>query len=128
MLKVQTLPINMWGHRRNTVDKTCREKSENRDCLNKILSSIRFLERQGFAATVTSDGNFIQILKFRGEDDSHMIEWLKLKNEKYTCAAAQNEMIQIMALSILRDVARNIRNSVFYSIMADETLDISKRE
>ena len=47
---------------------------------------------------------------------------------KYRCGEAQNEMIQIMALSILRDIAQNIRNSVFYSIIADETTDISNRE
>ena len=111
--------------------KHAEEKSENRDCLKKILSSIQFLARQGLSFRGDgdeSDGNYIQILKFRGEDDSRMIEWLKRKNEKYTCADAQNEMIQIMALSILRDVAQNIRNSVFYSIMADETTDISNRE
>ena len=33
-----------------------------------------------------------------------------------------------MALSLLRDIAQNIRNSVFYSIMADETTDTSNRE
>ena len=50
------------------------------------------------------------------------------ENDKYTCADSQNEMIQIMSLSVLRDIAQNIRNSVFYSIMADATTDISNRE
>ena len=108
-----------------------RKKSDNRDCLRKILSSIRFLARQGISLRGDgdeSDGNYTQILKARGEDDSRIIEWLKRKNDKYTCGDAQNEMIQIMALSILRDIAQNIRNSVFYSIMADETTDLSNRE
>ena len=131
MLKVQTLPRTCGDIGEILSTKHAEEKSENRDCLKKILSSIRFLARQGLSFRGDgdeSDGNYIQILKFRGEDDSRMIEWLKRKNEKYTCADAQNEMIQIMALSILRDVAKNIRNSVFYSIMADETTDISNRE
>ena len=54
--------------------------------------------------------------------------WLKHKNEKYTCAEVQNEMLQIMALSILRDISQNIKNYVYYSIMADETTDVSNRE
>ena len=37
-------------------------------------------------------------------------------------------MLQIMALSILRDLVHRIKSSVFYSIMADETADASNRE
>ena len=40
----------------------------------------------------------------------------------------QNEMLKVMALQILRDVAANIRNSTFFSIMADETTDKTNRE
>ena len=99
--------------------------------LLKILSSLRFLGRQGLPIRGDgdeTDGNYIQLLTLRGEDDSRMLEWLKRKNEKYTCAEVQNEMLQIMALSVLRDIAQNIRNSVYYSIMADETTDVSNRE
>ena len=49
------------------------------------------------------------------------LEWLKLKNDKYTCGDAQNKIIQIMALSIPKYIAQNIRNSVYYSIMADRS-------
>lgn len=131
VLKVETLPRTCGDIGEIVSKKHAEEKSDNRDCLRKILSSIRFLARQGLPLrgdSDESDGNYIQILKVRGEDDSRMIEWLKRKNDKYTCGDAQNEMIQIMALSILRDIAQNIRNSVFYSIMADETTDVSNRE
>ena len=37
-------------------------------------------------------------------------------------------MLQIMALSILRDIAHNIRNSAYQLIMADKTTDVSNRE
>ena len=40
----------------------------------------------------------------------------------------QNEMMQVMALKILREIAENIRNSTFFSIMADETRDKSNPE
>ena len=33
-----------------------------------------------------------------------------------------------MALRILREIAFNIRSSVFYTIMADETADVSNKE
>lgn len=37
-------------------------------------------------------------------------------------------LFQIMALRILREVALNIKNAVLYSIMADESADISNKE
>ena len=92
---------------------------------------MRFLGRQGqliHGDGDESDGNYIQLLMLRGEDDSRMLDWLKRKNEKYTCAEVQNEMLQIMALSILRDISQNIKTSVYYSIMADETTHVSNRE
>ena len=111
--------------------KHAEDKSDNRDCLRKIFHRIRFLTSPGISFRGVgdeSDGNYIQILKVRCEEDSRIIECLKRKIDKYTGGDAQNEMIQIMALSVLRDIAQNIRNAVFYSIMADETTDISNRE
>ena len=131
VLKVESLPKACGDIGEKMSKKHSEEKGDNRDCLRKILSSIRFLARQGISLRGDddeSDGNYTQILKARGEDDSRIIEWLKRKNDKYTCGDTQNEMIQIMALSILRDIAQNIRNSVYYSIMADETTDLSNRE
>eukprot|EP00731_Ephydatia_muelleri_P003599 Em0001g3599a len=66
--------------------------------------------------------------QLRGEDDPKVLEWLKCRNEKYTCSESQDEMLQIMALSILRDLVHRIKSSVFYSIMTDETADASNRE
>lgn len=53
---------------------------------------------------------------------------MKRKNELYTCADTQNEMWQIMALAILRDTAKDIKNLVYNSLMADEATDGSNRE
>ena len=49
-----------------------RQKAENRECLLKILSNLRFLCRQGCAIRGhgdENDGNFHQLLMLRGEDD-----------------------------------------------------------
>ena len=35
---------------------------------------------------------------------------------------------QIMALRILREIAGNIKNALIYTIMADETADVSNKE
>ena len=40
----------------------------------------------------------------------------------------QNEMIKVMALNVLREVAASLHTSTFYTLMADETTDMSNRE
>ena len=92
------------------------EKEENRRCLRKILSNIRFLARQGLPLRGDqdeSDGNFIQLLKLRGEDDPKLFTWIKRKTNKYTSGDMQNEMLEVMALSVLREVAFCIQNATF---------------
>ena len=46
------------------------------------------------------------------------------KINKYVRSTIQNEMMQIMALRVLRDVEENIRDVDFYSIMCDEANDV----
>ncbi len=40
----------------------------------------------------------------------------------------QNETVKVMGLSILRKIASNIRSSLFYTIMVDETTDMANTE
>jgi len=78
--------------------------------LLKILQNIRFLSRQGIAFRGYNDleSNFIQLLNLRACDDSKLVDWLKKKSDKYTSPDIQNEILQIMALEILRDIATNL--------------------
>ena len=71
---------------------------------------------------------FFQLIKLKSEEDPEILNWLERKSHKYTSPEMQNEMLQVLALGILRDISRNIQNAVFYSIMADECADISNKE
>ena len=107
------------------------EKKDNRQLLLKILQNLRFLARQSIAIRGDGnevDSNFIQLFKLRGEDDQRVSSWLQKKTDKYTSPDIQNEMLQIMALQILRKIAECIRNENFYSIMVDECTDSSNKE
>ena len=53
---------------------------------------------------------------------------MEKKREKYLHHDTQNEMIRLMAFIILRVIAKNISNSIFYLIMADEMTDGSNKE
>ena len=60
--------------------------------------------------------------------NSQLTKWLQKKTGKYTSHDIQNEMLKIMALSILRKIAVNLRATEFYMIMVDESTDISNHE
>ena len=93
------------------------EQVLNRKMLKIIISSIRYLSRQGLALRgrykVTdneklhgkSDSNFLQLLKTRAEDIPSLLEWMKRPQAKYTSLDIQNEILSITALSILRQIA-----------------------
>ena len=48
--------------------------------------------------------------------------------EKYLHLYTQNEIIILMAFIILRDLAKSINDSIFYSIMTDELTECSNKE
>jgi len=70
----------------------------------------------------------MQLLKLRGEDDARVLDWFKRKTDKYTSADMENEMIKVMAFQILRKIAASLHTTPFYTIMSDETTDMSNRE
>lgn len=94
----------------------CQEKATNRKMFLNILSSIRYLARQGLALRGDGDeqdGNFLQLLQHKGEDDPAMIDWLKRKAKKYTSHQNQNDILKIMAVHVLREVAMCLQQSPF---------------
>ena len=107
-----------------------REREENREMLTKILHSVRFLACQGIALRGHNDeaSNFMQLMKLQGLSDSRIMSWLERKSNKYTSHEIQNELLKIMALSVLRDIATNLQNGVPYTLMAEEVTDSSNRE
>ena len=108
-----------------------QQKMENRECLLKVLANLKFLARQGLPLRGDgddSDSNFIQLLKLRARDDKPLAAWLEKKTDKYLSHDMQNELLQVMALSILRDVSKEIQASSFFSVMCDECTDASNKE
>ena len=105
-----------------------KEKAENRRILLKQLSSLRFLLRQGLAIRghKESEGNLMQLMQLQAEDAPGIQKWLN--NRNYLSHDIVNEMITLMGNTLLRKKLDNIRKAVWYSIIADETRDISNSE
>ena len=103
------------------------ERQSNRKNLFAIIRSIRFLARQGLALRGHSsdEGNFIQLLKLLSETEPALQSWLAKEREKYTSGEIQNEILRLMAHSILRKISQSVHNN---TLMADEVTDSSNRE
>ena len=103
-------------------------RSVNRRNLLKILSNVKFLARQALPLRghgSGEDSKFTQIYILREEYNQRLKAWrTEKKINKYVHSTIQNEMMQIMALRVLREVAENIQNVDFYSIMCDEATDV----
>ena len=108
-----------------------KEKADNRQLLYKILTNVQYLARQGLPLRgdgTEDDSNYTQLLRLRGIDDLRVFDWMKRKSSKYTSADIQNEMLMVMSLNVLREVARNLQNTLFYTVMVDEATDCSNKE
>jgi len=70
------------------------------------------------------DSNFLQLLKTRGEDKPKLLKWMDKSQDKFTSPDIQNEILSIMAQSILQDIVSRISGK-WFTIMADETTDLS---
>ena len=98
--------------------------------LLKQLSSLRILLRQGLATRGHDkfDGDLEQLLQLRSEDDKDLKIWLK--NSEYLSHDIVNECISLLGntCTLLRELLCSIRETSIFSIMADETRDISNQE
>ena len=105
------------------------QKMKNRDALHEIMSSIRFLCRQGLALRGDNeDGNLTQLLLMRAESDPNLKDWMKRKQNVYTSPDIQNEIIKLFGTTLLRGLVSEIQSSPFVTIMVDETTDVSNME
>ena len=101
-----------------------------RDSLLQIASSLRYLCRQGLAVRghTETESNFAQLLRLRGEDSESMNAWLTRTAYRWLSPAIQNELIENMAMAVQRVLQREIAECKFYSVVLDETFDISVLE
>ena len=62
------------------------------------------------------------------KDDPCLAEWLQKKTNKYVSHDVQNELLKVMALSVLSEISDAIQESYFYCIMCDECTDASNKD
>ena len=70
----------------------------------------------------------MQLLKLRSIDDPQINSFIQQKKDKYCSPQIQNEILKVMALHVVRQIATSIRQAKFFTIMADEVTDCSNKE
>ena len=75
-------------------------------------------------------GNFIEMVSLLGRWDHDFADYMKelKRNATYLSNRTQNDIIHAMAIVVKKQIVRDIINASFFSIMMDETRDISGKE
>ena len=98
----------------------------------KLLQNTQFLARQGLWLTLQSndnkESNFLQLMKLRGKDGSNIELWIQKKTDKYTSHDIHNEILDLTAKSVLREILDQIKQAGFYSLLADECTGSANKE
>ncbi len=102
-----------------------------REGLLMQLRAISYLTRQGIALRghSESEGNLQQLLKTWSHDNTAIRSWLR--ENRYISHQFVNEMIDIMGLTVLRTLLKQMKackGPAWFSIVADEATDINQGE
>lgn len=116
------------------IDSSYAKKvSENRQKLVPILETIIFCGTHDLALRGHSSdtGNFHDLLIFRSQaGDFELQKHLEssMGNAKYTSHRSQNEMIDVCCRVIQKEIVTEVNETEGFSVLADETADISGKE
>ena len=113
----------------------------NREKLKPIVKTILLCGRQNIALRGHRDdstrddkenpGNFQVLLDFRIDSGDHVLEEhfkTAAKNATYTSKTVQNELISCCGELITNTLCEEVRDSKFFSVLADEAQDCSNKE
>ena len=118
-----------------TLDKVAHKNmASNRKALIKIIETLLYLGRQGSALRghIEQESNFRQLLELRAVDVPELRAWLDKpeRSDKYTSHDPQNEILQLAANSIVRDIVSEVKGGKchWFSLIADEYSDVANKE
>ena len=110
-------------------DRIGHEQKLHREGLNKIFSAIFYLGQQGMAlrGKENNDGPFYNLVMEMVRENQELQTWLK-KRDSYMSNTIQNEVIEMIAHQIQREIIQDASASAFVGITADGTTDVSGKE
>ena len=102
-------------------------RKQERDLAAIILvSSILLCQGMAIRGHKEEEGNLVQLMNLWSEDVPGLKRWLE--KHQYMSHQVVNEMITLMGNTVLHKLLSNIREACWFTIIADETGDISNHE
>ncbi|KAK0143096.1 Zinc finger MYM-type protein 1 [Merluccius polli] len=113
-----------------------KQVKENREYIKTIGEVLFLTARQNIAQRGHDEseesknkGNFKEILDVVASHDAVVKHRLTtIHNAKYTSKIIQNEVLDCLAEMVRSEIIDEVKDGEFFSIMADETKDVSKKE
>ena len=143
-----TLALNSFTHN-NPIDCQLEHQRElelsrrqieirhNREILSCILDIIKYLAKQNIpfrghdeSSTSSNRGNFLELVHLQARYDDVLKQHLLTapRNCTYLSGDIQNQLIQAMGDDLLSTIIEQVRDAKFFSLLVDETSDISRQE
>ena len=99
----------------------------------KILETIRVFTLRNIVLRGHEEhglkDSMYEILKLRGSEDSELMQFIGKDRGTYLHHDCQNEILDLMASRLLHDhIIKPIQKAQFFTIMCDESTDISNKE
>ncbi|CAG9822230.1 unnamed protein product [Phaedon cochleariae] len=108
---------------------------DNRRHVRWLIKATCFLGRQGLAfrgkdesENSRNKGNFIELLEIFSDEDKRLKEKLSLRYGHYTSPEYQNDLIATVGALTRQSILDKMSSHGFFSILVDESKDISKKE
>ena len=100
-----------------------------RTALLQVFHALRYLGRSGLAirGDTCESGNLTKLLQENSLSCPELQQWLK-RRDNWLSNTIQNEIIEMMAHQVQRELVSEIKRSPFFALMADGTTDLSGDE
>ena len=87
----------------------------------KIITSVRYLARQGLALRghEHDEGNLEELLNLREAECPDLKVWRNTRYKKFTSWTIQNELLQLMTHSVVRQLCANIVKAGSFALVVD---------
>ena len=110
------------------------EVRENRAHVKSLIEAASFLGRQGLPFRghdedddAQNKGNFLELLDVM-KNDKDMMSKDQRRYGHYSSPEAQNDMIKVIGEKIRDTIINEVKEALYFSILVDETKDLSKKE
>lgn len=134
----KSVDVQLSSHNQDVLSARARAIARNRTVVSRLFDVVRLLGKlslpfRGHDETESSlnKGVFLELVHHLAENGDEVLKNhldTAAKNATYLSPTVQNEMIGVVGKAIKESVIKRVQEATFYSLMMDETTDLSHQE